>query len=141
MNIQLLFSAALRVTPAVESLVEPIGTDLTLNCSSSEEGNFTWSVRLPDENFERSSTDTLRPLPPNFVAVDGPGFSQLHITVTQESNGSTFSCQRLLVNGSLQSSDPILAVFFGQLPQIVGCLPYCLCLDCACMCRTSQCPR
>jgi hypothetical protein len=108
--------AALRVTPAVESLVEPIGTNLTLNCSSNGGGAVSWRVRLPDEDFDRSSDSTTTPLPLNIVAVDGPGFLQLHITATLETNGSVIRCINF-VDGSFQSCDPITAVFYGQLPQ------------------------
>jgi hypothetical protein len=107
--------AALRVTPAVESLVEPIGTNLTLNCSSSEGGVISWSVQLPDEDIERSSTDPAKPLPPNMRAVDD---QQLHITATLETNGSVIRCVNF-VDGSPRPllSDSITAVFYGQLPQ------------------------
>jgi hypothetical protein len=107
-----LFLAALRVTPAVESLLEPIGITFMLNCSSSEGGVVTWSVRLPNEDVDRSSMDLVTPLPPNIIAVDGPGFSELHITGTLGTNGSIFTCLTL-IGGSLQSSDSITAVFYG----------------------------
>jgi hypothetical protein len=101
------------VTPAVESLVEPIGTNLTLRCSFSEGGAVSWGVRLPDENTDRSSDSvTILSLPPNMMAVDGPGFLELHITATLETNGSVIKCVTL-VDGSLQSSDSITAVFYG----------------------------
>jgi hypothetical protein len=103
------------VTPVVEFLVEPIGTNLTLNCSINGGGPVGWVVALPGEDSGRSGTDPIRPLPPNMMAVDGPGFQQLHITATLETNGSVIRC--VFVGDSLQSSNFITAVFYGQLPQ------------------------
>jgi hypothetical protein len=76
------------------------------------------------------------------VAVDGPGFLQLHITATLETNGSVIRCVNF-VDGSPRPllSDSITAVFYGELPQNTHeetQLCYYICLA---FCRTSQCPR
>ena len=110
------FLAVFRVTPVDTTIFEPIGSNVTLNCSTSEGGNVGWSIQLPGEPEARLSSSG-DPLPPSIVPVHESGFSLLFITGTLEISGSILKC-RTFVGSSLRLSGPISVTFYGELTKI-----------------------
>jgi hypothetical protein len=106
-------SAVLRVTPDVMFIVEPVETNVTLNCSSRGEGSaVSWNIQLPNKEF--ASNSLLDSLPLTIMAEHAPGFTQLCITGTLETNGSAFTC-RASIDGNIMFSESITTVFYGKL--------------------------